>query len=70
MNFLWRSEDFFLYSSDDRFLQRAKISIGNGGLEILFISEILPKCGDWHVVFIFKIPSSWSRVEDERGDLR
>jgi len=28
-----------------------KISIGNGDLDILFISEILPKCGDWHAIF-------------------
>jgi hypothetical protein len=25
-----------------------QISIGNGGLDILFISEFLPKGGQWH----------------------
>ena len=44
---------YFLYSSSGRFWQMVQISIGNRGLDILFISEILGECGDWHVVASF-----------------
>jgi hypothetical protein len=42
--------DRSLKSSVERFPQEVKISIGNRGLDILFISAILAKCAKWHAV--------------------